>query len=73
MTMKFQWFGLGDWVNQVSVQVAPVSWPLSLNFRVIPLGPRFRIPDFSSLGQTLWGLGKSPVFGPEYPVKDGAH
>ena len=33
------------------------------------------VPDsgFSFFSQTLWGLGKSPIFGPEYPVKDGAH
>ena len=33
------------------------------------------VPDsrFYFFSQTLWGLGKSPVLGPEYPVKDGAH
>ena len=66
---NIQWFGIGDWVNQVSVQFAPVSWPLSLNFRVIRLGPPFRIPGFSSLGKPYGGSVSPPVFGPEYPLR----
>ena len=42
---------------------------LSLNFRVIRLGPPFRIPGFSSLGKPYRGSVSPPVFGPEYPVK----
>ena len=42
---------------------------LSLNFRVIRLGPPFRIPGLSSLGKPYGGSVSPPVFGSEYPVK----
>ena len=56
-------------MDQVSVQVAPVSWPLSLNFRVIPLGPRFRIPDFSSLVKPYGGSVSPPYLAPNTPLR----
>ena len=56
-------------MDQVSVQVAPVSWPLSLNFRVIPLGPRFRIPGFSSLVKPYGGSVSPPYLAPNTPLR----
>ena len=56
-------------MDQVSVQVAPVSWPLSLNFRVIPLGSRFRIPGFSTLVKPYGGSVSPPYLAPNTPLR----